>query len=245
MTVELSIVVPARDEVRNLASLVEEIERDVLGAGIEAELIVVDDGSVDDTPALLACLAGSRPFVRAFRLARSYGQSAALALGIRKSRGHFVAMLDGDGQNVPGDLVLLLAIVRSGEADLAQGTRVERRDSLAKKLSSWIGWAARRLILVDVTRDTGCSTRVLTRELALALPLDLQGLHRFVPLLARGFGKRVVEIPVGHRPRVAGRSKYGPLSRGLSGLVDCLGVRWYLRRRVVPPSDEIRPGGSE
>jgi dolichol-phosphate mannosyltransferase len=245
LTVELSIVVPARDEAGSLASLVAEVEADVLGAGVDAELIVVDDGSVDGTPALLARLAASRPYVRAFRLASSHGQSTALAVGIRVSRGRLVGMLDGDGQNVPGDLVLLLAIVRSAEADLAQGIRVERKDSLAKKVSSWIGWAARRLILGDVTRDTGCSTRVMKRELALSLPLDIRGMHRFIPLLARGFGHRVVEVPVGHRPRLSGRSKYGPLSRGVSGLLDCFGVLWLLRRRVVPPCDEIRPAGDE
>ena len=229
-TPELSIVAPARDEEPNLTPFVEEVERVVLGAGVAAELVVVDDGSSDGSVPLLADLARGRPWLRPLRLPAPLGKSAALRAGILAARGSFVATLDADLQNDPADLVRLLPLLRSGEADLVQGIRVARRDSFAYRLASGVGHAARRLLLGDETRDTGCATRLMTSELALRLPLQLRGLHRFLPLVARRLGARVVEVPVAHRPRLHGRSHYGVLDRALPGLADCLGVRWLLSR---------------
>ena len=193
---ELSIAVPARDEEPNLAALVDEVRRSVVETGVDAELVIVDDGSRDGTPARLAELARLHPWLHAYRLEEPLGQSAALALAIAMARGRFIGMLDADLQNDPADLVPLLALVRRGDAELAQGVRVVRHDTAGRKLASAIGWAARRLILGDLTRDTGCTTRVLTESLARRLPLHLRGLHRFVPVYARGIGARVTEIPV-------------------------------------------------
>lgn len=229
-TPELSIVAPARDEEPNLTLFVEEVERVVLGAGVAAELLVVDDGSSDGSVPLLAGLAQARPWLRPLRLPVPMGKSAALRAGILSAGGCFVATLDADLQNDPADLVRLLPLLRSGEADLVQGIRVARRDSFAYRVASGVGHAARRLLLGDETRDTGCATRLMTSDLALGLPLQLRGLHRFLPLVARRLGARVIEVPVAHRPRRHGRAHYGVLDRALPGLVDCLGVRWLLSR---------------
>lgn len=233
-TPEISIVAPARDEEPNLAPFVGEVERVVLGAGVDAELLVVDDGSTDGSVPLLERLAIDRPWLVPLRLDAPLGKSAALRAGVLASRGRFVATLDADLQNDPADLVRLLPLLRSGEAEMVQGTRQRRKDSPAYRAASAVGRLARRLLLRDPTRDTGCATRLMTAELARQLPLDLRGLHRFLPLVARRLGARVVEAPVGHRPRLHGRSHYGLLDRALPGLADCLGVRWYLSRRTPP-----------
>lgn len=236
---EISLVVPARDEGPNLDPLVEELGS-LLDAGLDAEVIVVDDGSADDTAERLRELAARHPWLRAFRLEPGLGQSAALLHGIRVARGRFIGTLDADLQNVPSDLVSLLAIVKSGQADLAQGVRERRADPLPKRIASWVGWRTRRLLLGDVTRDTGCTARVMTAGLARALRLELAGLHRFIPVYARALGARVVEVPVKHRPRARGRTKYGLLDRGAAGLVDCVAVRWMLAR-LRDPEGRARP----
>jgi dolichol-phosphate mannosyltransferase len=233
VTLELSILVPARDEEPNLAALVGEVEL-LVSAGLALELLVVDDGSKDGTAAILSELSRTRPWLRPFRLPEPRGQSAALAAAMREATGSFVATLDADLQNDPADLPALLPALRRGEADLVQGVRVDRRDSAFRMLSSFVGYAARRAILDDATNDTGCSTRVFTRALGLRLPLAFRGMHRFLPVLARGFGARVLEVPVNHRPRRAGKTKYGAVSRAATGLVDCLAVRWMLKRHADP-----------
>jgi dolichol-phosphate mannosyltransferase len=235
---ELSVVIPARDEAENLPALVAEIGEKL--AGIRIEAIVVDDGSNDGTPELLAQLTKEHPWLVALRHETSLGQSAALASGFRAARGAAIATLDGDRQNDPGDLPALWAIVRGGEADLAQGFRAARRDPFPRLAAAAAARQVRRFLLGDTTRDIGCATRVMTADLARRLPLDFRGMHRFLPILARMLGARVVELPVAHRARPAGRSHYGVLDRGVSGLFDCLAVRWMLRRHHPPDARPIR-----
>lgn len=231
---ELSIVVPALDEAQNVAALVEQVDDAIhAAAGIDAELIVVDDGSIDGTDRALLGLAASRPWLRVLRRSTPQGQSAALAAGIAAARGRFVAMLDADLQNDPADLPVMLAILKEHDADLVQGDRSRnRRDSWLRRRASWVGRAARWLILRDPTRDTGCSARILRIDLARQLPLQYKGMHRFIPACARLLGARIVEHPVGHRPRRVGLTKYGVgiLSRGVAGLIDCFAVRWIGKR---------------
>lgn len=236
---ELSIVVPARDEEPNLAPLVAEVEERVRGAGVDAELIVVDDGSVDGTPAALATLVARTPWLVALRLDAPSGISAALRAGCVRARAPYVGMLDADLQNDPGDLPALLALVHGRVADLAQGVRAVRRDTWLRRAESAVGRGARRILLGDPTRDTGCTTRVLTASLARRLPLELEGLHRFIPYVARRLGARVLEVPVSHRPRRAGVSKVAPFGRGPRGLVDCLALRWLLARRREPAVSDL------
>jgi len=230
---ELSVVVPARDEADNLPALLAEIGEKLAGSRFEA--IVVDDGSADATPAVLAALAARYPWLVTLRHDSPLGQSAALASGLRDARVEAIATLDADLQNDPGDLPALWALVRGGDADLAQGIRASRRDPWPRIAAAAAARGARRLVLGDETRDIGCATRVMTAGLARRLPLEFRGMHRFLPILARMQGARVAELPVAHRPRRSGRSHYGILGRGLSGIVDCLAVGWMLRRHRAPP----------
>jgi glycosyltransferase involved in cell wall biosynthesis len=235
---ELSIVVPALNEEDNVGALIAQVQAAVIDAGISAELIVVDDGSTDQTLARLRELRDGRPWLRVLHRDTPQGQSAAMDAGIQQARGTFIATLDADLQNDPADLPAMLAVVRSGKADMAQGCRARRRDSAVRLFSSWVGRTARGLILGDKIRDTGCSTRVLRAEVARKLPLEFKGMHRFMhrfmPAYARILGARVVEVPVNHRPRAAGVAKYGMGNRAFVGLVDCFAVRWMSKRYRDP-----------
>ena len=226
----LSIVVPAYNEEENLQSLVEETEESIVRKGIAAELVIVDDGSTDETVATLRELSRARPWLVALSLPARAAQSAALLAGIRQARGRFIATLDGDLQNEPGDLATMLPLLQRGEADLVQGVRTRRQDSLPRRAASAAGRVARRLILGDRLRDSGCATRILTASIARQISLHVRGMHRFLPAYARLLGARIQEVPVSHRPRRAGAAKYGVLNRALPGLLDCLVMRWMLNR---------------
>jgi len=237
---ELSIVVPALNEEDNVGALIAQVQAAVIDAGISAELIVVDDGSTDQTLARLRELRDGRPWLRVLHRDTPQGQSAAMDAGIQQARGTFIATLDADLQNDPADLPAMLAVVRSGKADMAQGCRARRRDSAVRLFSSWVGRTARGLILGDKIRDTGCTTRVLRTELARQLPLQFHGMHRFMPAYARILGAKVIEVPVNHRLRAAGVAKYGMWNRGWVGLIDCFAVRWMSRRYRDPAAPEQR-----
>ena len=235
MTVsELSIVVVAHDEEDNVVPLIEEIERVVLGAGVAAEVIFVDDGSSDETGTRAVTLARTRSWLQVVRLASRCGISAGLHAGIRHARAPWLGTLDGDLQNDPADLVEMLnEMRRDSHIDLIQGDRSGRRaDSRRRRWASWAGRIARRLLLGDPVRDTGCATRLIRRENALDLPLQFAGMHRFIPVLVRMAGGRVTERPVRHRPRRHGVSKFGVgvIERGWRGLRDCIAVRWMRTR---------------
>jgi glycosyltransferase involved in cell wall biosynthesis len=235
---ELSIVVPALDEQDNVAPLIAQVEQAILSAGIAAELIVVDDGSTDQTLPRLMELRSTRPWLRVLHRDRPQGQSAAMYAGIQIARGQFVATLDADLQNDPADLPTLLGQIRRGEADMAQGLRARRHDSAIRLFSSWVGRTARGLILGDKIHDTGCTTRVLRASLARQILLQFRGMHRFMPAYARILGAKVIEVPVNHRPRAAGVAKYGMWNRAFVGLIDCFAVRWMSRRYRNPAAPE-------
>ncbi|HET7451748.1 MAG TPA: glycosyltransferase family 2 protein [Thermoanaerobaculia bacterium] len=225
---ELSLVIPARDEAANLPLLLAEIGTALDRAPFEA--IVVDDGSADGSAGILERLGREIGWLRPVLLERPAGQSAALAAGIRAAAGSAVATLDADLQNDPADLPGMWEIVRTGSADLVQGIRTERCDGRVRRAAEAVGRAARRAIVGDRTRDTGCATRVLTAELARRLPLDFDGMHRFVAAYASIVGARIVEVPVRHRPRRSGRSHYGLWERAAAGMHDALAVRWMRAR---------------
>jgi dolichol-phosphate mannosyltransferase len=225
---ELSVVVPARDEAPNIPPLLAEIGRAL--SSIPFEAVVVDDGSSDGSPAILARLRADLPWLAPVLLERPVGQSAALAAGIRAARGNAIATLDADLQNDPADLPEMWRAVRDGRADLVQGIRADRCDVLLRRGAEAVGRTARRWIVGDLTRDTGCATRVLTAELARRLPLDFDGMHRFIAACAEITGARVVEVPVRHRPRRSGRSHYGLWDRAAAGFRDALAVRWMRAR---------------
>ena len=194
-------------------------------------------------PTNSAGLAQRDPDLRVLRHDRARGQSAALRAGIDAAAAPLLATLDADLQNDPADLPAMVTLLREQRADLVQGDRTaHRRDHAGRRAASAIGRLCRRVLLHDPVRDTGCATRVMRTELARRLPLDRDGMHRFIPACVAALGGRVVETPVNHRPRHAGRTKYGTgiLKRGLPGLRGCFFVR-RLQRVNTPPRPPGRP----
>lgn len=239
--IDLSVVAPAHNEEENVRPLVEAVERALSPLPMSFEFIIVDDGSTDRTRAIVLELAAERRWLRCIAMTntppgRGHGQSAAFHAGFRAARGRLIAVLDADLQNDPADIPRMLEVFDRESADLVQGDRSHaRRDNVVRRIGSVVGRAFRRWILGDTIRDTGCSLRLMRREVALQLPLELKGMHRFIPVTARHLGYRVVEMPVTHRPRVAGETKYGMgiTKRAIPGLIDCFAVR-YMRSRRTP-----------
>jgi len=231
---ELSIVIPARNEAPNVAPLVAEI-RAALDGVADYEIIYVDDGSSDDTAvAVRAAMTVGR--VRLLRHARSCGQSAAVRSGVIAARAPWIATLDADGQNDPADIRKLWELARhtpSAEKLLLAGYRQKRRDTAIKRVSSRIANRVRGAMLKDRTPDTGCGLKLLRRDLYLALPFFDHN-HRFLPALVLRDGGSVQSVPVNHRPRQRGKSNYGTLDRLFVGIVDLFGVMWLQHRAKVP-----------
>lgn len=236
---DLSVIVPAHNEEDNVGPLVQEIDRTLDELRLDSEIIIVDDASTDSTLRKLESLMRSFERLRVLQLParrdrRGYGQSAAFQEAITASRGRIIAMLDADLQNDPADLPAMLECLRVDSAELVQGDRsAGRQDNAIRRISSRVGRLTRRVLLGDTVRDTGCSLRVMKRDVAIRLPLMYRGMHRFIPITARQLGYTVVEYPVHHRPRVAGRAKYGVWNRAIPGLIDCFAVRWMRSRRVL------------
>ena len=239
----ISVVIPCRNEAANLPVLLDEIAAAM--AGRDFEVIVVDDGSTDDTPSVLAAQVALRPFpLRHLRHEKSSGQSLAVRSGAWAARGDIVAMIDGDGQNDPQYLPVLVDALRQGgpEAGAAQGQRLKRRDSKAKQLASRFANWLRNAILHDETRDTGCGLKAVHTDILRKLPF-FDGTHRFVPALVIQEGYRVVHCDVVDRSRRHGKSNYGIFDRGLQGALDLGGVWWLRRRRRrMPKVKEIQHG---
>jgi len=228
-SLELSVVVPAFNERQNLEPLLRELRAALDGARRRYEIVIVDDGSTDGSDAFLREVARSESRLLPVLLARRVGQSAALAAGFARARGAVIVTLDADLQNDPADLPRVLAALEG--ADVVSGIRAGRRDSGVRLLSSRIANATRRIVIGDSITDIGCSFKAYRREVLVGLPL-FQGVHRFLPALCQFRGARVVEIPVTHRARQHGQSKYGVHNRLWRGLADLIGVRW-LKSRLV------------
>ncbi|MCB9838646.1 MAG: glycosyltransferase family 2 protein [Phycisphaeraceae bacterium] len=235
----LSVVVPMHNERACAAPLLDEIGAALEGV-IDYEMIVVDDASVDGTGELLDEEMDRRARLRVIHRGERRGQSAAVTLGVRNARAPWVATLDGDGQNDPADIVTLLNH-RDAQGDarirLFNGHRVNRRDTWLKRVSSKVANRARSALLRDSTPDTGCGLKLFHRESFLMVP-HFDHLHRFLPalFLRSGFGVR--SVPVSHRPRERGVSKYGLHNRLWVGIVDTIGVAWLQRRSLEGPWSE-------
>ncbi len=225
----LSVVIPVFDEAENLEPLHRELDAALAKVARPAEIVFVDDGSADQSPAVLARLAATDPRVRVVTLDRNHGQSAAFDAGFRHARGEVVATLDADLQNDPADLPRLLAGL--DRADVVNGVRAERRDTWVRKLSSRIGNGFRNWATGESVTDVGCSLRVMRAEPLRRVKM-FRGMHRFLPTLLRMEGARVIEVPVAHRPRLHGASKYGIANRLFTGLHDVFAVRWMQRRAL-------------
>lgn len=244
---ELSIVAAAQDEVENLESMVSEVFRVVGELSLSFELIIVDDRSTDGSLDLLRALMKKVSELRVVSIAPDpanarEGKSAALREGIRRARGSLIVTMDADLQDDPADIGAMLEAMRQQHADLVQGDRSHlRRDTIVRRISSRVGRYFRHWLLHDPVRDTGCGLRVLRREVAQSLPLECRGMHRFIPILSHHMGYHVIEVPVKHRPRTAGKAKYGIWNRALPGLIDCLAVRWMRSRRSQIDATELTP----
>ena len=220
----VSVVVPLFNEEENVPILEAELVAAL--AGIRHEIIFVDDGSTDQTPARLT---GSDE-VRILHFEQNAGQSAAIHAGANAARGAVVVLIDGDLQNDPADIPRLLAEIERG-ADLVCGYRARRKDTLIKRLTSWVANSVRSRFTKDGVRDTGCTLKAMRRECVRTL-VPFKGMHRFIPALVKGAGYRLVEIPVNHRARKFGQSKYGLGNRALRATIDMFGVRWLLSRQL-------------
>jgi dolichol-phosphate mannosyltransferase len=235
----ISVVVPVHNEAPNIPPLIAAIGA-ALG-GIDHEIIYVDDGSSDATPAVLAEIAAGLPTLVRVRHRTSCGQSAAVITGIKAARGGFIATLDGDGQNDPADIPAMLDAALNAEASgpkpvLIAGHRVTRRDSEAKRWASKIANGVRGRLLRDGTPDTGCGLKLFRRQAFLELP-HFDHIHRFLPALFIRAGGHVVSVPVRHHPRAHGASHYGTWGRLKVGIVDLFGVAWLQRRWNQPQID--------
>jgi dolichol-phosphate mannosyltransferase len=226
----LSIVVPVRDESQNVQPLAAEIDS-AFATHPVWECIWVDDASRDDTLARLREVCAADAHHRVLRFPEHRGQTAALLAGWRAARFEFVGALDGDRQNDPTDLPRLLDRAMESGLDMVNGVRARRQDSWVRRVSSRIANDFRNRVTGDHVTDVGCSVRVLRREYVDAIP-HFRNMHRFLPTLVRLTGGRVGEAPVAHRPRAAGRTKYGVHNRLWVGIADTLAVRWMTRRSL-------------
>jgi glycosyltransferase involved in cell wall biosynthesis len=226
---DLSLVIPVYNERDNLSPLVGEIAASLRGAGFRYEVLMVDDGSTDGSAEALAALRRDHPELRVVRLARNAGQTAAMDAGFRRARGGVVVTLDADLQNDPADIPLLVRELEGWDAVV--GVRRVRRDGLVRRVSSRVANYVRNRLSDETISDTGCSLKAYRREAVARLKL-YRGMHRFLPTLLKMEGFRVREIPVGHRARAHGRSKYGISNRLVPSFVDLLAVRWMKKRTL-------------
>jgi dolichol-phosphate mannosyltransferase len=222
---QVSVIVPLFNEEENVPILQSELKTAL--KGIDHEIIFVDDGSADRTVERIE----AAPNVRVIRFQKNAGQSAALFAGLKSARGSTLVLIDGDLQNDPADIPRLLDEIARG-ADLVCGYRAHRRDTRVKRLTSRIANAVRSRYTKDGVRDTGCTLKAMRRECVEAL-VPFKGMHRFIPALVKGAGCRLVEIPVNHRPRRFGQTKYGLGNRAVRATTDMFGVRWLLSRRLA------------
>jgi len=238
---QLSIVVPVRNEEDNILPLLAEIHAALEGRG-DFEVIYVDDGSTDATPARLAEAMARFPRLRVLAHRASCGQSAALMTGFRAARGEWIATLDGDGQNDPADIPKLLAARdgsgRAANLQLVAGYRKKRQDTWLKRFSSRVANGVRSRLLGDATPDTGCGLKLILRSAVLELPV-FDHMHRFLPALVQRNGGATLSVEVNHRPRTRGTSSYGVLDRLGVGIVDLFGVMWLKRRSRRPQVREL------
>ena len=236
---DLSVVIPVHNEADSIRDVIAETGACLPGS-LDCEIIVVDDGSVDDTPSVLQeCRAGEAR-LRVLRHAKRCGQSASTGTGVRAARSHWVATLDGDGQNDPADIMKLYEVMDSStdRVMLVIGQRVYRRDAGLKRIASRVANTVRARVLGDGTPDSACGMKLFARQTYLDLP-QFDHMHRFIPALVQRAGGESVSVVVNHRERHGGVSKYGINDRLWAGIADLAGVWWLQRRYTAPVVSEI------
>jgi dolichol-phosphate mannosyltransferase len=239
MSIELSVVVPVFNERDNIPPLVGEIVAALRGKAA-FEIVYVNDHSKDDSLDVLRGLKATTPELRVISHLKQSGQSTAIRNGVKAARGAWIATLDGDGQNDPADIPKLLAArdAAAPEVKLFAGWRVNRRDSGSKRWASKFANAIRSRLLRDETPDTGCGIKLFERALFLDLPY-FDHMHRYLPALVKRAGFQSLSVPVNHRERTAGVSKYNNLGRAWVGLKDLRGVAWLIQRSKITGTQEL------
>lgn len=236
---ELTVVVPAHNEEGNVGPLIDEIAAALEGR-IDYEIVFIDDASRDGTRAALIEARARHRQLRLYGHGSQSGQSAAIRSGVMRARGAWIATLDGDGQNVPADILKLLDARACADSSIRcfAGWRVARKDGAVKRITSTIANAVRSRLLADGTPDTGCGLKLFERSAFLELPY-FDHMHRYLPALFRRAGYGVVSVPVGHRRRIRGASNYGTVGRLAVAFADLNGVAWLIRRSKRPEIDEL------
>ncbi|MFH0907533.1 MAG: glycosyltransferase family 2 protein [bacterium] len=232
---QVSIVIPVFNEEDNVVPLAAELvplQQQIPGL----EIILVDDGSRDGTWAKIQACAKQHPFIRGIRSIRNGGQTSAMLIGLNHARGDIIVTLDGDLQNNPADIPAVVAELRKGDCDAVCGYRAKRRDAWSRRVGSRIANAIRNGVTHDGLRDTGCSLKAFKRECVKDLP-PLNGAHRFIGAYFKLNGRRIREMPVDHRHRRHGTSKYTNLKRLPKTAFDLIGYLWYRRRKL--PEQQI------
>ena len=235
----LSIVIPVFNERGNIGPLVQEVVQHLRGR-IPFDIVCVDDQSQDDTRDVLTALKAEVPELRVLVHQRRSGQSTAIRTGVKHALSPWIATLDGDGQNDPADIPKLLAAREQADAQtkLFAGWRVDRKDTASKRWASRWANRIRQRLLRDDTPDTGCGIKLFERAAFLDLPY-FDHMHRYLPALMQRAGWQTVSVPVNHRPRGAGASKYTNLGRALVGVRDLMGVAWLIKRSKLTATREL------
>lgn len=226
--IELSIIAPIYNEAENIENLYNAITN-VMNQNLNYEIILVNDGSTDNSTALLDRISYNNPLVHVIHFKKNRGQTAALWAGMKAAKGELLAIIDADLQTDPKDIFTLLPYMK--DYDFANGKRTSRQDTFIKKVSSKVGNGVRNFITDDSIEDTGCPMKLLKREVADSYYL-FEGMHRFLPTLAKMNGYRVIEVSVTHRERKFGASKYGIFNRAFVGLMDAIVVGWLKKRFI-------------
>ena len=229
MKIQYSVVIPLKNEEDNIIELIQELETVMHDLKKPWELICVDDGSTDDSLNILNDLLPKKTYLRLLVFKKNYGQSSAFDAGFKAAKGEYVITLDGDRQNDPADIPKLLEAIK--HSDLACEARVNRKDPWSKKITSFIANIVRRNICEDGVSDTGCSLKVY-RSSALRKIKMYNGMHRFLPALFKIEGLRIVEVPVNHRERTKGKTKYNFFNRSFNTIADLAAVRWMKKRQL-------------
>lgn len=227
--VKYSVVIPLKDEEENILPLIDELHPIMEQMREPWELICVDDGSKDGTLPLLMKFSQNNPYLRVLIFDANYGQSSAFDAGFRAAKGEFIITLDGDRQNDPADIPKMVRLAAS--ADLVCGIRAKRKDTWVKKITSTLANAIRGRFLNDGVKDTGCSLKVYRRSCFSKIKL-YHGMHRFLPALFLMEGFKIEQVPVNHRERTKGKTKYNFLNRSLNTVFDMFAVRWMRKRRL-------------
>lgn len=227
--IKYSVLIPLKDEEGNIADLIQELEPVMNQLNQPWELICVEDGSKDRTKEILLNLAKTKPYLRVIIFAKNYGQSSAFDAGFKAAKGEYVITLDGDRQNDPSDIPKMVKLAEN--CDLVCGSRVNRQDPVTKKMISKMANQIRSRICGDNVMDTGCSLKVYRTSCLRNIKM-YQGMHRFLPALFAIEGFRVKEVPVNHRARTKGVTKYNFFNRSFNTVADMWAVHWMKKRQL-------------